>query len=91
MVHYAAVVSFFFLFFCLFRAVLAAYGHMEIPRLGVKLELQLPAYTTATAIWDLSHICDLHHSSWQRRIPKPLSKAGARTCILMDASQIHFR
>ena len=23
---------------------------MEVPRLGVKLELQLPAYTTATAI-----------------------------------------
>ena len=23
--------------------------HMEVPRLGVKLELQLPAYTTATA------------------------------------------
>ena len=26
--------------------------HMEIPRLGVKLELQLPAYTTATAMPD---------------------------------------
>ena len=25
--------------------------HMEVPRLGVKSELQLPAYTTATAIW----------------------------------------
>ena len=23
--------------------------HMEVPRLGVELELQLPAYTTATA------------------------------------------
>ena len=31
--------------------------HMEVPRLGVKLELQLPAYTTATAMWDVSHIC----------------------------------
>ena len=28
--------------------------HMEVPRLGVKSELQLPAYTTATAILDLS-------------------------------------
>ena len=27
-------------------------GHMEVPRLGVKLELQLPAYTTATAMQD---------------------------------------
>ena len=26
--------------------------HMEIPRLGVGSELQLPAYTTATTIWD---------------------------------------
>ena len=24
----------------------------EVPRLGVKLELQLQAYTTATATWD---------------------------------------
>ena len=29
--------------------------HMEVPRLGVKLELQLPAYATATATLDLSH------------------------------------
>jgi len=33
--------------------------HMEVPRLGVKLELQLPAYTTATATPDPSCICDL--------------------------------
>ena len=37
--------------------------HMEVPRPGVELELQLPAYTTATAVPDLSHVCDLHHSS----------------------------
>ena len=39
--------------------------HMEVPRLGVKSELQLPAYTTATVTPDLSHICELHHSSLQ--------------------------
>ena len=39
--------------------------HMEFPRLGVKSELQLQAYTTATASQDLSHICDLQHSTWQ--------------------------
>ena len=49
---------------------------MEIPRLGVEWELQLPAYTTATAMLDLNGICDLHHSSGQRWIPNPLSKAG---------------
>ena len=33
---------------------------MEVPRLGVELELQLPAYTTAiaTAMPDLSHVRD---------------------------------
>ena len=31
---------------------------MEVPALGVKSELQLPAYTTATP--DLNHVCDLH-------------------------------
>ena len=37
-------------------------GHMEVPRLGVQLELQLTAYTTATATAtpDPSRICDLH-------------------------------
>ena len=49
--------------------------HMEVPRLGVELELLLPAYTTATATWDLSHICNLHHSSQQHRILNPLSRA----------------
>ena len=35
--------------------------HMEVPRLGVESELPLPAYTTATATWDQSHVCDLYH------------------------------
>ena len=34
--------------------------HMEVPRLGVKSELQLPVYATDTAMQDLSHVCDLH-------------------------------
>ena len=37
--------------------------HMEVLRLGVELELQLPAYTTATATRDPSCVWDLHHSS----------------------------
>ena len=37
--------------------------NMEVPRLGVKVELQLLAYATATATEDPSHICGLHHSS----------------------------
>ena len=47
-------VKIFFLY--LFRAALAAY---EFPRLEVESELQLPAYTTATAMRDLSLVCDL--------------------------------
>ena len=36
--------------------------HMEVPGLGVKLELQLPAYITAMAALDPSHICNLCHN-----------------------------
>ena len=64
--------------------------HMEVLRLGVELELQLPAYTTATAMPDLSHICNLHHSSRQRWILNPLSEARDQTCVLMDTSQVHY-
>ena len=53
--------------------------HMEVPRLGVKLELQLLVYTPATAVMDLSRICNAHHSSWQCRIPNPPSKARDQT------------
>ena len=38
---------------------------MEVPRLEVKSELHMLAYTLATAIPDPSRICDLHHSSRQ--------------------------
>ena len=54
--------------------------------LGVESELQLPAYTTATATWDPSCICDLGRSLWQRQILNPLSEA--RTHILMDINQV---
>ena len=64
--------------------------HMEVLRLGVEQELQLPAYTTATATGDPSHVCDLHRSSQQCRIPDPLSRARERTRILMDTSRICF-
>ena len=64
--------------------------HMTVPRLGVKLEPQLPAYTTITATRSLSHVSDLHHSSRQCRILNPLIEARDRTCVLMDANQICF-
>ena len=49
--------------------------HMEVPRLGGELELQLLAYTTATATPDLSQVCDVYHSSQQCWILNPLSEA----------------
>ena len=63
---------------------------MEIPSLRVQLELQLPAYTTATAKWSLSHISYLHHSSRQHWIPNPLIEARDGTCNLMVPSWIPF-
>ena len=76
---------FFFFFLPYLRAAPEAY---EVPRLGVELEVWLLAYATATATWDPSHICDLHHSSWQHRILNLLSEDRDRTHILMDASWI---
>ena len=40
------------LFFFFFSAFLGHLQHKEVPRLEVTLELQLPAYTTATAMLD---------------------------------------
>ena len=71
--------------FCLFRA-----EPMEVPRLGVKLELQLPAYARATAMADPSRVCNLHHSSQQGRILNPLSKARDQTHNLMAPNRICF-
>ena len=64
---------------------------MEAPRVGVKLELQLLAYATATATQDPSHVCSLCHSSQQLQILNPLSKARDRTCNVMVPSWIRFR
>ena len=61
-------VSFFFLWPYL--------RHVEVPRPGVKLELQLQAYTTAMATPDLSRICDPGcYSLQQHWIFNPLSEA----------------
>ena len=49
--------------------------HMEVPRLGFESELQLPAYATATATRDPSHICDLCHSLQQHQNPNPFNEA----------------
>ena len=71
------------MYFCLLGPHLRP---MEVPRLAVQLELQLPAYTTATQ--DLSPVFDPHHSS-TCQILNPLSEARGRTHNLMVPSWIH--
>ena len=72
--------------FLLFRAAPVAYGGSQARGHS---DLQLLAYATATTMQDPSHVCDLHHSSRQRRILSPLSEARDGNCVLMDASQVH--
>ena len=81
--------SFFLSFFLLFGGGSFQHlQHMEVPRLGVKLELQLPAYTTATAIPDPSHIQNLRHSLRLSWILNPLSEARDGTYLLMGTSGV---
>ena len=63
---------------------------MEVPRLGVELELQLLAYATATAVQDPSHIFNLQCSSLQCWSLNPLSKARDQTRVLKDTSCICY-
>ena len=79
---------YFFVFFFFFSGPYPQ--HMEVPGLGVESELQPLAYTTATATTDPSHVCDLHHSSQQRRILNPVREARDRTRNPMVPSWIHF-
>ena len=57
--------SFFFLW--LFRAVFAAHGGSQATS---QIRAVATACTTATATQNLSSVCKLHHSSWQRQILK---------------------
>ena len=61
---------------------------MEVSKLGVQWELQMPNFTTTTQ--DPSHVCDLYHSSQQHQILNTLSRARDRTCILMNTSRVHY-
>jgi len=99
----AATPDSFFLFFFFFLSFVfwgLHLWHMEVPRLGVELELQLLAYTTTTTPPDLRRVCNLHYSSQQHWILNhssgkywildPLSKARDRTRNLMVPSRIRF-
>jgi len=83
-------IFFFILFYFCFLGPHA--WHMEVPRIGIKseLQLQLLAYDTPTATPDPSHICNLHHSSQQHWILKPLSEASNQNWVLTDTSRVHY-
>ena len=57
--------------------------HMEVPRLGIQVELQLLAYTTDMV---MHHVL---HSSQQWQILNTLSEPKNWTHILLDASCVH--
>ena len=82
------IIFFFFLVFwsfCLFRATLKAHG-------GSQARDPIGAFAaTATAMPDLTHICDPHHSPWQCQILNPPNEARDRTCNFMVPSRIGFR
>ena len=63
---------------------------MEVPRLGVELELRLLAYATTIGTQDPSCLCDLHHSSWQLLILNPPSEASDQTHVLMHINRAHY-
>ena len=73
--------TYLFIYLVSFRAAPEAYGGSQARGpIGAAAE----AYTTATATWGPSHICDLCPSSQQHQIFNPLSEVRDRTQILMD-------
>ena len=58
--------------------------HMEVPWLGVELELQLPAYITVTAMWEPSRILTPTLQLVAMPVLNPRSEARDQTCILKD-------
>ena len=82
---YQVLFFFFFLSFVFFRATPTAHAGSQ-----ARGPIGVTAYARATATPDPSRVCDLHHSSRQRRIFNPLSKARDQTRNLMVPSWIHF-
>ena len=64
--------SLFFFVFCLFRAAPVAYVGSQARGL---IRATAAVLHHSHSHVDLSHVCDLHHSSWQRQILNPLSEA----------------
>ena len=82
--HKITLLGFYFILFCFLGP---HPRHMEVPRLGGQLELQLWVYARATATKDPNHIYSLHHSSRQCWIFNPLSKTRDRIHVFRGTSQ----
>ena len=70
-------------FFWLFRAKPLAYRSSQA-------SCSCQPTPKATATKDLSHVCDLYHSSQQCQILNPLSKARDWTHVLADTSWVRY-
>ena len=80
------IISFnFFFLFLLFRATPVACGGSQAWGL-----IGATAASSATAMSDLSHVCNLHLSLRQHWFFNPLSKARDQTYNLLVPSQIRF-
>ena len=65
--------------------------HMEVLRLGVEPELQLPAHTTATAMPDPSRVMTYTTAHGNAASLTHSSEVRDWKLILMDTSQVNFR
>ena len=62
---------------------------MEVPRLGVESEPQLPAYISATAAQD-PHVFNPYHGSLQCWILNLLREARDQSHFLVDTNHVRF-
>ena len=81
------ILFFFFFFFLAFQGHNWAHGSsQDRGRIGAAAGSLCHSHGNARS----DHVCDLYHSSQQRRIHDPLSEASDQTHILMDTCQVHF-
>ena len=81
------IILLLFLVFCPFRVAPVAYGGSQAQGW---IRATAAGLSHSHSNTDLSHIFDLHHSSWKCQILNPLSKARDWIHNLMVPSWIHF-